>query len=533
MKKVAYYARVSTSLQEEKGTIDSQKHELIQQIKKDGNVLVKEYIDNGWSGARLDRPALDQLRNDIKTDEFEVVYFYDTDRIARDVTYQRLIISELLKYNKEIIIKGKNYKHNPENNFTLTVFGAVSELEKAKILERFMRGRREKARKGAIVDNANMYGYRHITKTETKDGCYEVDEKQAETVRLLFETYAYTDTSLNGLVKILEGKGVKTATGKSYWKAATIRGILKNSTYYGEHYFNKSEKIESEIEKERYSKTTKTKTQLKDREEWISVAVPPIISKELFEAVQIRLSRNKKNKRSGGDKYLLSGVIECGECKHIYSGTQWKGVKYYKCNHRDKRHNHINKEEIFDCKNQAINGEYIENLINQSVLEKILKPQVIKRYVDILQRSKSENIDRLNKRKSSIQSLEVSVENKKRKILDLYADNFLSKQDYMEKIQGLDRELVDYSNELVEITNKIELLEKRKEISHSINVFCDEVRNRFVKLNVMGRKLIIQNLLSQVILHKNDKQNKVIIRGFLPLGEQNVLVSPNYCISNT
>jgi len=91
MKKAVYYARVSTSLQEEKGTIESQKTELINQIKKDGNILVKEYIDNGWSGGRLDRPALDELRGELKEDVFDVVYFLDTDRIARDVTYQNLI----------------------------------------------------------------------------------------------------------------------------------------------------------------------------------------------------------------------------------------------------------------------------------------------------------------------------------------------------------------------------------------------------------------------------------------------------------
>ena len=162
MKKAVYYARVSTSLQEEKGTIESQRTELINQIKKDGNIFVKEYVDNGWSGARLDRPALDELRNDLKTDSFESVYFLDADRIARDVSYQNIIISELLKYNKEIIINGKDYIHNPENKFSLTVLGAVNELEKAKIVERLMRGRREKARRGGIVDGGGLFGYDHI-----------------------------------------------------------------------------------------------------------------------------------------------------------------------------------------------------------------------------------------------------------------------------------------------------------------------------------------------------------------------------------
>jgi Resolvase, N terminal domain len=65
----------------------------------------------------------------------------NTDRIARDVSYQTIIIGELLKHEKQIIINGKDYVHNPESKFTLTVLGAVAELERAKINERYTRGR--------------------------------------------------------------------------------------------------------------------------------------------------------------------------------------------------------------------------------------------------------------------------------------------------------------------------------------------------------------------------------------------------------
>jgi site-specific DNA recombinase len=105
------------------------------QVLQNGDELVKEYIDEGFSGAMLDRPAMNQLREDMKKETFEKIYFLNTDRIARDVTYQNLILAEILKYKKEIIINGKDYKHNPENKFTLTVLGAVAELERAKIIE--------------------------------------------------------------------------------------------------------------------------------------------------------------------------------------------------------------------------------------------------------------------------------------------------------------------------------------------------------------------------------------------------------------
>jgi site-specific DNA recombinase len=103
MKKAALYARVSSEGQ----TIESQVLELKRQIATAGHVLVKEYHDH-VSGALLDRPALDEMRRDAKTDLFDTIYFLEADRISRDVAYQRIIIGELLKYEKQIVIKGKD-----------------------------------------------------------------------------------------------------------------------------------------------------------------------------------------------------------------------------------------------------------------------------------------------------------------------------------------------------------------------------------------------------------------------------------------
>src|SRR5262244_2546727 len=140
MKKAVLYARVSSESAEER-TIESQVVDPKRQIAAAGDVLVKEYVDDGYSGARLDRPALEELRRDMKTPLFDSIYFLNTDRIARDVTYQIIIISEILKHRKQLIINGRDYVENPENKFTLTVLGAVAELEKAKIIERFTRGK--------------------------------------------------------------------------------------------------------------------------------------------------------------------------------------------------------------------------------------------------------------------------------------------------------------------------------------------------------------------------------------------------------
>ena len=191
MKRAVLYARVSTDAQQKEGTIESQVLELKRQIAAAGDVLVKEYIDDGYSGTLLDRPALEELRRDVKTNLFDAVYFLDTDRIARDVAYQTIILGELIKYGKQIIIKGKDYVNNPENKFTVTVLGAVAELERAKIIERTTRGRLHRLRMGELSSNGHrIYGYDYVKKTPTAPAALVINEEQAPVVRSIFEMFA-------------------------------------------------------------------------------------------------------------------------------------------------------------------------------------------------------------------------------------------------------------------------------------------------------------------------------------------------------
>jgi DNA invertase Pin-like site-specific DNA recombinase len=127
---------VSTDLQQKEGTIESQVVTLRRRIMAAGQELVREYIDDGYTGTLLARPGLEQLRADLKTELFDVVHFIAADRIARRAAYQSIIIEELIKAGKQIIINGTGYRNDPEGKVTLGILGVVSEFERAKIIER-------------------------------------------------------------------------------------------------------------------------------------------------------------------------------------------------------------------------------------------------------------------------------------------------------------------------------------------------------------------------------------------------------------
>ena len=240
MNRAVLYARVSTDAQQKEGTIESQVLELKRQIAAAGDVLVKEYVDNGYSGTLLDRPALEELRRDVKTALFDAVYFLDTDRIARDVAYQTIILGELLKHGKQIIIKGKDYVNNPENKFTVTVLGAVAELERAKIIERTTRGRLHRLRMGELSSNGHrIYGYDYVRKTATAPAALVINEEQAPVVRSIFEMFASGRFGLVTISRSLEERRVPTRLGRSLWQRDQIKAMLRNETYAGTRYFNR------------------------------------------------------------------------------------------------------------------------------------------------------------------------------------------------------------------------------------------------------------------------------------------------------
>jgi site-specific DNA recombinase len=162
MPRAVLYARVSSDAQQKEGTIESQVAELRRHIAAAGHELVKEYIDDGITGTVLDRPALEQLRQDAKTDLFDRIYFHSADRIAREAAHQTIIIGELVKRGKQITVGGKEYEATPEGKLTLNMLGLFSEYERAKIMERMTRGRLHRLRKGEMSSNGHrIYGYHY------------------------------------------------------------------------------------------------------------------------------------------------------------------------------------------------------------------------------------------------------------------------------------------------------------------------------------------------------------------------------------
>ena len=187
--RVALYARVSTERQAERGTIGSQLEQLRSHVAGAGHELVGEYVDDGHSGARLDRPGLDALRDAAEGGLFEQVWCLSPDRLARAYAYQVLVLDELARLGVTVRFTDAPdlSADDPQAVLLTQVQGVIAEYEKAKIAERYRRGKLFRARAGEITTWRTAYGYRRVPRSATTGPAHwEIYEPEAAVVRRIF-----------------------------------------------------------------------------------------------------------------------------------------------------------------------------------------------------------------------------------------------------------------------------------------------------------------------------------------------------------
>jgi site-specific DNA recombinase len=164
---VAIYARVSSDQQAEAGTIASQLAALGERVVQDGCRLADEltFIDEGYSGATLIRPALERVRDMAAMGGIDRLYVLSPDRLARKYAYQALMMDELQQAGVVVVFLNRELGKSPEDELLLQVQGMIAEYERAKMMERSRRGKRHAARSGDVaVLSGAPYGFYYVSK---------------------------------------------------------------------------------------------------------------------------------------------------------------------------------------------------------------------------------------------------------------------------------------------------------------------------------------------------------------------------------
>src|SRR4051794_19213482 len=351
LQRVAIYARVSSEPHSSGQTIASQLEALQARASSDGQKLTADqcFVDDGFSGATLLRPALERLRDLVAAGGLDRVYVHSPDRLARHYAYQVLLVDELHRAGVEIVFLNRAIGVSAEDDLLLQVQGMVAEYERAKIQERSRRGKLHAARRGSVnVLSGAPYGYRYIGKHDG-DGVarYEIIEEQAQVVRQIFAWVGRDRLSIGEVCRRLLRQNCPTRSGKRVWDRSTVWGVLRNPAYRGAACFGKTRagpraarprpvRGGSEQPRRAHRPVDAPAT------EWISVPVPAVVDPALFDAVQEQLAENRRRSRQSARRarFLLQGLLVCRLCGYAYYGkaislAAGKGRRrdyaYYRC----------------------------------------------------------------------------------------------------------------------------------------------------------------------------------------------------------
>src|SRR4051812_24291439 len=233
---VAAYARVSTQRQAEEQTITQQVDRLPAHARTEGWTIMPQHLyrDDGYSGARLDRPALDRLRDAAERGEFQTLLVTAPDRLARRFVHQTLLVEELAQLGCPIVFLDRPISQDPHDQLLLQIRGAVAEYERALIADRTRRGRLARLRAGQLLPWINTpYGYRCDPQHPRDPARLRIEKTEASVIRQMFAWYAEEGLSMHAIAARLTRLGVPPSRGGLHWSPATVKGLLSNEVYAG------------------------------------------------------------------------------------------------------------------------------------------------------------------------------------------------------------------------------------------------------------------------------------------------------------
>ena len=445
--RAAIYARVSSEQQAQQNTIGSQIEAMEQRVREDGFVLEQElrFIDDGFSGSTLVRPALERLRDVVYAGGIDRVYVHSPDRLARKYAYQVLLVDEMKHHGVELVFLNHALGRSPEEDLLLQVQGMISEYERAKIMERSRRGKRHAARRGSVnVLTSAPYGYRYVSKHEgSGEAHFRIIFEEARVVREIFEWVALERLSIGAVCRRLKQQGIRTPTGHEDWHRSTISGLLRNPAYKGTAAFGKTRRGPRLPALRPHRRGAESRRDFSiyttpDNEQEL-IAVPAIISADLFDAVRKQVEENKKRARTQqhGARHLLQGLLQCQCCGYAYYGKsisraatkgRQRPYAYYRCNGSDA-HRFAGKRV---CPNKPVRTDLLEAAIWDDLCNLLNNPQRIRDEYERRLRGRSTD------QPPETAQLDAMIRKLKRtiaRLIDAYEDGLLEKDEFEPRLR--------------------------------------------------------------------------------------------------
>ncbi len=522
MRMTAIYARVSSEQQREENTIASQTASLIEFANSHDLEVPREWVfeDEGYSGAMLERPGLEQVRDLAAEGQIQVVLAYAPDRLSRKYAYQILLIEEFARHGVETLFVRSPQGDSAEDQLLVQFQGMIAEYERAQILERSRRGKRHRAHSGEISVMSNApYGYRYIRKTDEAPAAYIVHEAEARIVRRIYEMYTVEGLSIGEITRRLNAEGIPTRKASARWERSVVWAVLRNPTYRGTACFGKTSaatRTRVMRPQRRRGVTTPCMTagHERPREEWIEIPVPALVSEESFARAQELLQENKiRSRRRTIAPSVVQGLVSCAKCGYAFSRsstyTSARKIHYYKCIGSDS----WRKLGGPVCDNRRlVRQDLLDQIVWAEVIRLLEEPALIQQELD-RRLAAARSANPTQKREQSLQRELTHVGKGIERLLNAYQEGLLSIEQLRDRMPLLRQRQQSLRAELQAIadqsTDQIAFLR----LAETLTAFLARLRSAAETLNVIERQRIVRLVVKEVLVG----DDTITIRHSIPI----------------
>ena len=307
------YVRVSTKMQVENGeSIEAQLYDLRQYAKRENLRILHEYIDDGYSGKNITgRPHFQEMMEEIKSGvHVDYVLVFKLSRFGRNAADALSSLQFMQDYGTNLVcVKDGINSEAQMGKMMIAFMSAFAEMERENILVQTMAGREQKAREGKWNGGQAPFGYR-LVKDEKGKGHLEIDEDEAEIVRIIFREYTKNGKGVHAIASWLNTQGYrKKIRGNSkyeHFAPGTVKNIIRNPVYAGKIAFGRRRTTPVKGERNVYHMVKQDNFDIYEGEH------DAIIDEATWNAAQKRLAEDSHpfpEAKPDGHTHLLTGML--------------------------------------------------------------------------------------------------------------------------------------------------------------------------------------------------------------------------------
>lgn len=471
LQRVAAYCRVSTDKDDQVNSLESQQRYFRDYIERNPFwSLTEVYVDEGITGTSTKkRKAFNRMLADAESGAFDLIITKEISRFARNTLDSILYTRKLKEMGIGVIFMNDNINTlDADAELRLTIMSSIAQEESRKTSDRVKWGQKRRMELG-VVFGRDMLGY------DVCEGKLQINEQGAEIVRLIFHKFVNEDKGTHVIARELREAGIPTATYMKTWSNTVILRVLRNEKYCGDLVQKKTFTPNYLTHEKKYNRGEEEFITIRDHHE-------PIISRELFERAQEELRRrspSEEQKAKHSNRYCFSGKIKCGICggSFVSRTKKRKDLSVYKawrC-HEGAKHGspHVDKAgNQVGCSCRSLNDEDAKWMLQEIVRDiqgdtRKTVAHLTTVIAKVLGNSTCE--DQL----TALQNKQTQISEKKQRLLDLYLNQDISKQDFQTANAKCDQEALIISVQLENFRAQAELKQNQAavmtEISDTLN----------------------------------------------------------------